>query len=202
MVVEAYPGPKYLGAVDPETHLPIGFAGPHVRMTEGRGGSTHGLEPSELLQVRFESPADGWLGLELSADNSKIVEAFSHIYPALSDLCSALCDVLNGVTARTVVFLLEPAELELHLVAIDKDTVRLSTTVFPDRHRVREGTVLLEHCTTARIVVLTFWRALRRLQASLPEDEFEHRFRQPFPALEMASLTNLLALGKDHCEAR
>ena len=29
VVVESYPGPKYLGAIDPETHLPIGFADTH-----------------------------------------------------------------------------------------------------------------------------------------------------------------------------
>lgn len=166
-------------------------------MAEATGRSTRALEPAELLQVRFDSPANGWLGLELSADNTTVVQTFSHIYPALRDLVSALCDVLNGVRARTVVFLLEPDELELHLVAIDQDIVKLTMRVFPDRHRVREGTVLLEHCTTAPIVVLTFWRALRRLQTSLPEDEFEHRFCQPFPALEMASLTSLVALSKD-----
>lgn len=80
--------------------------------------STRPRELSELLQVHFDSPADGWLGFELSADNAKIAETFSHVYPALRDLCSALCDVLNGVTVRRVVFLLEPNELELHFVAI------------------------------------------------------------------------------------
>jgi len=28
VVVESYPGPEYLGAIDPETHLPAGFADP------------------------------------------------------------------------------------------------------------------------------------------------------------------------------
>ena len=155
------------------------------------------LEPAESLQIRFDTPTDGWLRLVLSADNVKVVETFSHIYPALRDLCSALCDVLNGVTARTVVLLLEPDELELRFVSLDRDSVRLRMSVFPDRHRSREGTILLDHSTATRIVVLAFWRALRRLQTSLPEDEFERRFREPFPSLEMASLTNLVALNKE-----
>ena len=48
-------------------------------MAEALDRSARPPETTELLQVRFDSPADGWLGFELSVDNVKIVETFSHI---------------------------------------------------------------------------------------------------------------------------
>jgi hypothetical protein len=148
------------------------------------------------VQIAFGAPTSGWIRLELRREDVHFSDVFSHVYPALRDLCSALCSVLNGVSPRAVIFLLEPAELELTFVLDAAGLISLCARLFPDSHREREGTRILEHIATARELVPVFWRALRRLQTSLPEEDFVRRFGEPFPALEMTSLSRLLEIHK------
>lgn len=148
------------------------------------------------LKVSFETPANGWLGVDLRAGDQHLVDRVSHIYPGLRDLCSALCDVLNRVPSRRVVFLLEPAELELQVEPDAPDSAeswRLVARVSPDYRRDRRPPPVLEYRASVRGIVLPFWRALRRLETSVPPEGFRERFRQPFPTLEMASLTQLIS---------
>jgi len=145
------------------------------------------------LTVAFDEPADGWLQLELRSNGNLFVDTFSHIYPTLPDLCGALFDVLSGRPARRVVFLLQPAELELNMITVGQAMLRLRVCRFHDHRRMmheREPVFEFEGETT--MTVVTFWRALRRLQTAVTETDFEKRWREPFPKLEMASLTKLL----------
>lgn len=144
------------------------------------------------LSVAFDEPDAGWIRLDVGAGEQRFSDTFSHVYPSLKDLCSALCDVVNGVPSRPAVFLLGAPEIELRISPEANDGTRLVIRLFPDRRRDRAGEAVLETKASARSVVMTFWRALRRLQTSLPGSEFEARFREPFPDLEMASLTRLI----------
>jgi hypothetical protein len=149
------------------------------------------LQPK--LHVEFDEPSDGWLAITLRGNGREFSETFSHIYPTLRDLCGALCDVLAGHDARRVAFLLEPRELELCLAPAGNGRCRLSLSSFADRRRSSGlGAVAFEFEGDAAEIVLPFWRALRRLQTTLTEAEFEARWRDPFPNPEMASLTELV----------
>lgn len=172
-------------------------------MNDGRPlmADTDGLTPDGSgtdgeLQVVFGAPSNGWIQLQLTSGTLNLIEPFSHIYPSLRDLCSALCDVLNGVPARTVTFLLEPAELELILTDAPQRLLRMTVREYPDRRRTRRATVVFEHHGASLSVVLTFWRALRRLESLLPDDRFEQSFRASFPRSEMAALSRLVAATK------
>jgi hypothetical protein len=146
----------------------------------------------EKLRVAFGEPAHGWLQLECHAGQTAFCETFSHMYPSLSDVCEALCDVLTGNRPpRRVVFLLEPAEVEMVLAPHD-GRCRVSLLAFRDRRWDLDGQAVLEFDVATVDVVLAFWRALRRLQTSFPENEFEARWGEPFPGGELHALTRLL----------
>ena len=146
------------------------------------------------LIVTFDEPANGWSRLELLFNGEVFKEPFSHIYPTLGELCGALCDLLAGHEGRRVVFLLEPAELELTLTPLAGGTARVSLRLFKDRRRTSsDGDLVTEFVGERHEIVLAFWRALRRLQTGLSDSHFEERWRAPFPRLEMASLTECLS---------
>ena len=117
-------------------------------------------------------------------------DTFSHIYPTLPNLCDALCALAEGRGPRAVVFLLEPQELELRFKFQENQNCIVNAVRFPDHRRDIEngGEVVFEYSGPAHEVVLSFWRALRQLQTRLPEHEFTTRWREPFPANEMAAL--------------
>jgi len=141
------------------------------------------------LKVEFDQPEHGWLKLELRSEDIGLSDTFSHVYPTLATLCDALCALAAGKHPRPVVFLLEPQELELSFKLQDSQGCTVTAVQFSTHRRDLKGDVLLEHSGRAQEVVLSFWRALRRLQTCLPEPEFATRWREPFPANEMAALT-------------
>ncbi len=151
---------------------------------------------TERLQVIFDLPSHGWLGLDLRAGERRFVEHVSHIYPSLAHLCSGLCDVLNGAPSRPIVFYLEPAELELRIAPESDNEWYLSLMWFRDHRRSAMPAPSFEFRSTPFMIVSTFWRALRRLETALPAAEFAAQYCEPFPTLEMASLTKLVKAGK------
>lgn len=146
------------------------------------------------LRVEFNDPSDGWLTITLQGNGRKFSETFSHIYPTLRDLCGALSDMWVGHDSRRVAFLLEPKELELSLASSPDGRCGLSLSAFADRRRTAgTGALVFRFEGDVAQIVLPFWRALRRLQTTLTESEFEERWRDRFPSFEMASLTELVA---------
>lgn len=154
------------------------------------------MQLAQKLEVTFSPPSNGWVGLDLRVGDQRLSENLSHIFPGLRDLCSGLCDVMNGAASRPAVFYLEPAQLELRISPEASDRWRFTASVFPDRRRHAPAAAAIVAVFPAAIIVLTFWRALRRLETSLSPEEFASRFRDPFPSLEMASLTKLLDARK------
>lgn len=152
------------------------------------------------LDVAFDEPSEGWLAVEIRTGDQSVHEKFSHLYSTLPNLCSALCDALRGRPSRRVTFLLEPAELELSIVREGPTVSVLNLRMFRDRSRTLTPAPILEfHGATAEIV-LAFWRALRRLQTCLSASQFHERFHEPFPELEMDSLTRLVTAQKEHVD--
>lgn len=142
------------------------------------------------LRVEFDQPEHGWLKLELRSEEVVLSDTFSHIYPTLPSLCDALCALTESKGPRPVVFLIEPQELELSFRSEENYNCIVNAVRFSDHRRDSEnGEVVFEYSGPAQEVVLSFWRALRQLQTCLPEHEFTTRWRDPFPANEMAALT-------------
>ena len=146
------------------------------------------------LEVTFSAPKSGWIGLRVSAPGVLYEDSFSHIYPTLEQLCGALCDVAGGVQARRVTFLLEPEELELSFSPVHAEETGLTANLYPDhrRHSGTRATQVFELRAPPTDLVLTFWRALRRLQTCLPASDFEREWREPFPEGAMDLLTSII----------
>jgi hypothetical protein len=145
------------------------------------------------LQVAFGAPSHGWLEFEVRSDAAAFSERFSYIYPTLPDLCNAMCDLLCGRSPGRVVFLLEPSEVELRLTPLDDGRCSLRLWTFADRRRTSpDDAPVFELAGETTEIVLTFWRALRRLQTSLSESDFEERWLTPYPKFEMTALTEHL----------
>jgi hypothetical protein len=155
------------------------------------------------LKVSFDQPDNGWLKLELRSEQIARSETFSHLYPTLPNLCEALCDVAERREVRQVVLLLEPQELELRFVSQDNHTCLVNGLRFRDHRRDLENAeIVFVYAGPSREVVLSFWRALRQLQTSLPAHEFTARWHEPFPAREMEALTAAVAtMENDQREA-
>ena len=149
---------------------------------------------SSLFQVTFTQPESGWIGLRLSGPDPVFEDSFSHIYPTLEQLCGGLCDVAAGASARRVTFLLEPAELELGISLIDGGDARLTVDLYSDRRRYpgAQTSRVFEFSGPRSAIVLPFWRALHKLEASLSASDFERAWRKPFPQMAMASLTRII----------
>ncbi|MDJ0852073.1 MAG: hypothetical protein QNK04_27200 [Myxococcota bacterium] len=98
-------------------------------------------------------------------------EAFSHqIHPTFDQLLSALCLLVDAVQPDPVRFLLEPIEWDLSfdLAAGGPDQLRVSLVEYRDHRRgsrASAATELASYEGPRSEVVLTFWRALRRLLA-------------------------------------
>jgi hypothetical protein len=172
-----------------------------VRYTHPVAGMNMGMT---TFKVAFGEPSGGWLGFEVRSDAEAFSETFSFIYPTLPDLCNALCDVLSGRSPGRVVFLLEPAEVELRLTPLDDSRCSLRLCTFTDSRRTSpDGVPVFEMAGETTEIVLTLWRALRRLQTNLSESDFEERWKEPFPKFEMTALTELLTeRGLLHQKAR
>lgn len=146
------------------------------------------------LSVSLDPPKAGWIGIRLTAPEGALAERFSHVYSSLEQLCVAVCDVAQGIAARPAILLLEPVEVALRFAPCGADDIELTVSLFPDARRVvgRRPTSVLIHRGRTRDVVRAFWRALRRLETSLPEEAFAREWRAPFPALEMSALTRVV----------
>lgn len=150
--------------------------------------------------IAFDTPEHGWLRLSLHGAGTAFDEFFSHIYPALQTLCCSLCDAASGAHARPVLFLLEPAELEMTLADGPEDSLIVEVVRYRSHRRPptdpRAGDSVFRCQGARREVLLSFWRALRRLETCLSPEEFAHRWREPFPSLEMASFTAIVRSWK------
>lgn len=145
------------------------------------------------LRISFDLPEHGWLGISFAHGDHAYEDSFSHIYPSLTDLCHAACDVACGYPARRVAFLLEPAELELSLPSVSAPS--LTVTRFHGRLRAPSdpGRRVFDSVIAPHDAVLACWRALRRLQTSLTTEDFTSRWREPFPEAPMRSLAQAVA---------
>lgn len=154
------------------------------------------------VTVVFDPPSTGGITMQLTTPEDSFGDNFSHIYPTLEDLCAALWEADRQISTRTVVFLLEPAELELRILPLPENKSELSIRVFPGHGRGRQPPPAFACTLPTRALVLTFWRALRRLQTSLPPAEFQREWRGPFPDSAMGALTALVESWKCSGEAK
>ncbi len=148
------------------------------------------------LQVRFDDPEHGWIGVEIY-DNQIEVLRFdaSDIYPSFHALVMALLTMRDARGEAIVDWMQEPAEVEM-CFSTREEAVQLEISSFPGSARPLErGDAELVFAGTYDEICLPFWRALRHLEGRYTPTELELRWHSSFPHRELEMLT--AQLGKD-----
>jgi hypothetical protein len=154
----------------------------------------------EDFSVAFGAPKAGWIRIDLSAGGRRVSEWFANSYPSLATLCGALADVVSGVPARATRLLLEPEELELAFVDGAVGSVRIELRHYRSALQ-RQPSELIAHAAPRRVLVLELWRALYRLQTSVPEDVFAYEWGSRFPERELEAVAAGLRISEPPASA-
>jgi hypothetical protein len=133
----------------------------------------------------FSSPSAGWLPVTIACRGTDVDIVASYIpNNFVRDLIHALLRISSEQATAEVAANEEPVTKMIEFTR-QGETVHLSIS---ETHR---DDVLLECAEPWQVVVMTFWRALRRLQ----NDPQLGEWRLPFPATEMDQLTSVAARG-------
>lgn len=134
----------------------------------------------ETLRVRFEGPSNGWLVVATTAgeEHWEVVVSYTP-NDFLLELVTAL---LSCAEYENTTFVAHAnAEPDVYLFTFLRRDEHVSIAVFEKASLSRVFSVN----GTFKTVVVPFWRALRRLQTTF----IEHQWQWSFPQREMAALT-------------
>lgn len=139
------------------------------------------------IELRFGTPAHGWLDVELSgAEGRSVISASDVPGDSLLMLTCAACALMDGYPPGEVTWFLEPTELTWTFRLI-REEIRVMESI--DGVNFRKIAV-----ATAGEIALTIWRALRRLEAdpawACPDSG--RVWSHPFPHKETAQLGDKL----------
>lgn len=134
----------------------------------------------ETLRVRFDGPSNGWLTLSTAAGEQRWEVVVS--YTPNDFLLELVTALLSCADYENTTFVAHAnAEPDVYLFAFLRRDEHVSFAVLekasPDRVFSVNGTF--------ETVVVPFWRALRRLQTTF----IQHQWQWSFPQREMAALT-------------
>lgn len=117
------------------------------------------------LKVWFDAPTHGWLPVRLLLDTTELAFVASHIpSDPIEALLGALLDACDD-RAATVWWPLEPGGYELRFSPVDG---QIQLRVLVAQARGRDAREVASLRGSKDQILLPFWRALRRLQASGP----------------------------------
>ena len=157
------------------------------------------------LKVVFANPDSHYVDFSIDLDGQGVSESISCIFPIFQDFCTVLAAAAEGIETRPIVLCAEPVEFELHFLP-DRDAgaARLVVQEWPDSARSSLETpktvVAMEGSRLE--VVAPFWRALRRLQASMPRDLPDGYWKHEFPDDGLEKLTRSIEALKSRAAAK
>ena len=141
------------------------------------------------IAVRLDGIHAGWMHLHLHAGEHQWDWWVSAVpYDSLGELVTSLVTLLRTPQVTTTTrWHLEPAELEFRF-ARQQDAAQLTLYHYADARRDHDLPVpLTEIQASYRAVVLPFWRALRRLEAT---PQLLVQWPHPFPTTQLQHVTN------------
>jgi hypothetical protein len=147
----------------------------------------------QKLNVSFENPEHGWVGLTISQgeESLKIIASYTPSDSFL-DLTNALYNLRCYRVGGVVAWHEEPAETELRF-SISGDEVELDVYFFSDHRRdYGRGERVLAITGSYEEICTPFWRALRSLQGRFSAEELDARWHRPFPCKEIDLLTTII----------
>lgn len=147
------------------------------------------------IAVRLDGIHAGWMNLYLHAGEHQWDWCVSAVpYDSLGELVTSLVTLLRTPQVTTTTrWHLEPAELEFRF-ARQHDAAQLMIFRYADARRGHDLQVSLTDIRASyRTLVLPFWRALRRLEAT---PQLLVQWPHPFPTTQLQYLTNDLRQAK------
>lgn len=148
----------------------------------------------DKLRIYFNNINYGWAGIKFERGDIKFEEMISHTPTDIFwSLCQALCAILDEFDADVIEVYAGPVEYDLRFVIVDGgQSVACALDRWPS-HAERSAVVQPHRPFFAQgktdEIVLPFWRALRRLEASMTPFHYADMWRRPFPTYELAELT-------------
>ncbi|MFN7944013.1 MAG: hypothetical protein U0Z53_01455 [Blastocatellia bacterium] len=144
---------------------------------------------SERFTIRFDDLENGWLTVRIKQGNAEYTFFPSHVpYDSIRELTDGLGNLLLGDTQATVHWNDEPIE---HEFVFDKTGNELSFRVLllNETRLGKQPEEVFGLQGTLYEIIRPFWVALRDLETRYPAEEYQRRWREPFPVNEMRVLT-------------
>lgn len=150
------------------------------------------MKRNERFKIQFDGPEHGWMTVQLKHRNQQYTFAPSHVpYDSIQELTDGLGNLLSGYTQVKTRWNDEPIEHEFVFVTtghqLSFQVLQLNETRAgkqPEKVFATEGTIYE--------IIRPFWVALRDLETRYPAEEYQRRWREPFPAHEMRHFTEQL----------
>lgn len=138
--------------------------------------------------------------MTIRSDETVVTLLVSYVlYNTLDELVDGLHALTTGDHYRSVRIFEEPTSCELRFRR-ENELIRFELWRFSSYSQIRSrkpGQMLFEIEGTLAEICLPFWRALRNLQTRFSEDEFQRRWRYPFPGSGMQKLSANLDAYRD-----
>lgn len=147
------------------------------------------MNRSERFNIRFDDLENGWLTVRLKNGDQEYTFIPSHVpYDSIRELADGLGNLLLGYTQTKARWNDEPVE---HEFVFDKTGNQLSFQVMllNERRLGKQPEEVFAIQGTLYEIIRPFWAALRDLETRYPAEEYQRRWREPFPVKEMRVLT-------------
>jgi len=154
---------------------------------------TKGLQMPDKIHVEFGRPSSGSMLTTLQVGESSLEVWASYIpYDSITELAGALSLIMKGGPEAKVSWNEEPTEYDFVFTARENDA-QLDVFTYPDSSRARRGRKkILSFRGTIIDICQPFWRALRRLETSIPLNEYKAAWGHRFPEGKMREVTELV----------
>jgi len=151
------------------------------------------MSDDSKLKVEIDPPEDGWTMVTLSAGDRYYRFVPSHVpYDSIRELVEALLKIMDGYLEAVVRWNDEPVE---HQFVFMSEGEQVNFRVYEIIDSVVAGKVRDEkfgYGGSRYDVLRPCWKGLREMQSRQSREEYERRWREPFPEREMIELTRKL----------
>lgn len=141
------------------------------------------------LRLDIEPPTHGWTTVRLTAPGFALEFVASYVYDSIRDLAQGAARALAGEPDQVVAWNTEPIEYGFRLKT-EAGRTRLEVYEFPDHRRsriVQKAPLAVVEGETLGIT-RAIWRGLRRVQGTVPAEEFAAAWGRPFPDADVERL--------------
>jgi hypothetical protein len=138
-------------------------------------------DPVQRLLLRIGPPDHGWVSIQLTVPGVDLRFVASSIpNDSIGDLAQAASALVVGLLDQNVIWNTEPEIYGFSFRGTGQQ-VQFVIQRFPDARRRTPGLPVAAVNSNAETIARTVWRTLRRLQGTVPAEEYARSWGHPFP---------------------